>query len=205
MPFTQLLNAALEGLMNRLLALDENSAQRLHSLHGQRLRVRIRELPQPLTFAVSDRVHVLADHDTAVDCDIELSVTTLNKLDDLSRMTQLIQQKALILKGDLHTAQAFGALFKELNIDWEEQLARYTGDVLAHQSFTLLKKARQQFARDKEALRAVLSDVTLQEKPIAAHPLAVEDFIDQVNQLRADTARFEARLNQLEQRKAGNP
>ncbi|MDF2178729.1 SCP2 sterol-binding domain-containing protein [Aliiglaciecola sp. CAU 1673] len=203
MPFTQLVNASLEILLNRLLTLDDASSERLRALSGQRLRVRIREFPQPLTFAFSDKVDLLGDTDSPVDCDIELSINTLDKIGDLNRLNQLIQQKALTLKGDLHTAQAFGILFKELNIDWEEQLSRYTGDVVAHQSFNLMKGLKQKFSRDMAQLRSVLSDVALQEKPVAAHPLAVEDFAGEVNKLRADTARFEAKLTQLEQRKAG--
>ena len=36
--------------------------------------------------------------------------------------------------------QAFSALLGELDIDWEEELSRYTGDVVAH---TLCSGARQ--------------------------------------------------------------
>jgi ubiquinone biosynthesis accessory factor UbiJ len=195
----QLLTAGIELALNNLLSLDPDSRQRLVPLNGRRLQVKLHELPWPLTFAFSNRVDVLAN-EQQVDCTIELSVATLQKMQDISQLSQLIQQKELSLNGDMHTAQSFSNLFKELNIDWEEQLSRYTGDVIAHQSFKTARHLHHTALSRLQRFGEILRDTAMDEKQITAHPLAVEDFSEQVNQLRSDVARFEARLLQLEQR-----
>ncbi|GAB3013703.1 ubiquinone biosynthesis accessory factor UbiJ [Bowmanella dokdonensis] len=203
MPAPQLMVSALELALNKLLHLDPLSGHRLQPLAGKRLRIQVRELPWPLTFAFSDQVDLLLDEDTEVDCSMSLSLSTLKDMQDVSQIGQLIQQQRLSLHGDMHTAQSFSNLLKELDIDWEEQLSCYVGDVLAHQTLQFFRSARIDTRQRLERLRQMLSDGALQEKKLAAHPLALEDFSEQVSQLRGDAARFEARLTQLEQIKAG--
>ncbi|WP_088331281.1 SCP2 sterol-binding domain-containing protein [Lacimicrobium sp. SS2-24] len=199
MPAPQLLTGGIEMAINNLLSLDPDSPQRLLPLNGKRLQVKLHELPWPLTFAFSQRVDVLADEQQA-DCTIVLSIATLKKMQDISQLSYLIQQQELSLNGDMHTAQSFSNLVKDLNIDWEEQLSRYTGDVIAHQSFRTARQLHHRLTAKLQRLGDILKDVAMDEKQLAAHPLAVEDFSEQVNDLRSDVARFEARLLQLEQR-----
>lgn len=197
MPAAQLASAILEATINKLLDMDEQSAQRLAPLSGKQLKVELQELPWPLTFVFSDKVDVLVDATAEVDCTLSLSLSTLTKLQDTSQLTQLIQNRELELIGDLHVAQSFSVLMKELHIDWEEQLSVYTGDVFAHQTMRSAQQLGQSVKHSAGQFRDLLRDAALEEKAIAAHPVAVEAFYQDVNQLRADTARFEARLNLL--------
>lgn len=200
MPMPQLLAGALELALNKVLALDPRSQLRLAALDGKRMRIKLQELPWPLTFAFSSRIDVLMDEEQQVDCEMALSLSHINEMQDPANISALIQDKKLSLNGDMHTAQSFSALMKELDIDWEEHLSRYTGDVFAHESVRLVKNLHQRAKGHFQQLGQIIKDGALQEKQLAAHPLAVEDFSQAVNQLRADTARFEARLNQLEQK-----
>ncbi|WP_102794628.1 ubiquinone biosynthesis accessory factor UbiJ [Bowmanella denitrificans] len=202
MPAPQLLAGALELALNKVLSLDNASQQRLAPLCGKRMRVKLKELPWPLTFVFSSQIDLLMDDEQPVDCAMELSLTHLQEMQDPANISALIQDKKLSLNGDMHTAQSFAALLKELDIDWEEQLSRYTGDVFAHQSVQLAKSLHQRAKGHLQQLGQIIKDGALHEKQLAAHPLAVEDFSRDVNKLRADTARFEARLSQLEQLKA---
>jgi ubiquinone biosynthesis protein UbiJ len=90
---------------------------------------------------------------------------------------------------------------KNINIDWEEQLSKYTGDVFAHTLFSIKSVVKEKFVRDMTLLSVTLKDAAIEEKPIAAHPCAVEDYCQQVNELRGDVSRLEARLSILEQQK----
>ncbi|MDN4502121.1 SCP2 sterol-binding domain-containing protein [Alteromonadaceae bacterium BrNp21-10] len=197
MPAAQLVTAALETFINSVLQLDEQSQQRLLPLAEKQLCVELQEFPWPITFVFSDRIDLLVNSDAQADCLMRLSVQTLPQLQDNSQLTQLIQDRKLELIGDIHVAQSFSLLLKELDIDWEEQLARYTGDVVAHQSMQLFKSAQQQFSTRMQSFGSMLSEGALQEKRIAVAALEVKAFNQQVNDLRADTARLEAHLNQL--------
>lgn len=207
MPFPQLLTSAIELAFNSLLALDSDSQMRLKKLSGRSLQITVAELPWPILFSFSEQIDVRVVMPTsndepdneAVDCLIELKLETLPLLQDSSQLTQLIQQQKLNLIGDIYVAQTFSTLIKDLDIDWEEQLSKYTGDVVAHQTFSsmrnLFAKAQQSITNNAEQISQRLTQVD----SVAVSKLEVMHFSDQINTLRSDTERLIARVSLLEQ------
>ncbi|MFT5838182.1 MAG: ubiquinone biosynthesis protein UbiJ [Flavobacteriales bacterium] len=210
MPFAQLMTSGIELAMNQLLKLDDDSQQRLKKLAGKSLQVTIKELPWPLLFTFSDQIDVRAvitpDNDIEpisepVDCLIELNLETLPKLRDSSQLTQLIQQKKLNLIGDIYVAQTFSALLKDLDIDWEEQLSGYTGDVVAHQTFSSMRALFDTAKTQIEKGAIELGEHLTQSNSIAVKPSEMMGFSRGVTRLRSATERLSARIALLEQAK----
>jgi ubiquinone biosynthesis protein UbiJ len=210
MPFAQLMTSGIELAMNQLLKLDDDSQQRLKKLAGKSLQVTIKELPWPLLFTFSDQIDVRAvitpDNDIEpisepVDCLIELNLETLPKLRDSSQLTQLIQQKKLNLIGDIYVAQTFSALLKDLDIDWEEQLSGYTGDVVAHQTFSSMRALFDTAKKQIEKGAIELGEHLTQSNSIAVKPSEMMGFSRGVTRLRSATERLSARIALLEQAK----
>jgi ubiquinone biosynthesis protein UbiJ len=213
MPFAQLLTSGIELVINQLLKLDPASQSRLKKLHGKRLKVTVKELPWPLIFSFSERVDVMTEQrdDNApaasqqyqVDCHIELALETLSELKDSSKISQLIQQNKLVLEGDIDVAQAFSGLIKDLDIDWEEQLSQYTGDVFAHQTFANMKSVFLSAQQNMQKFSANLSQTLMTEPAVAISADNVSAFCEQVNELRSAAQRLEARLAILENQHQG--
>lgn len=210
MPFAQLVTSGIELAMNQLLKLDDDSQQRLKKLSGKSLQVAIKELPWPLLFTFSEQIDVrtvfASDKDLdpipePVDCLIELDLETLPKLKDSSQLTKLIQQKQLNLIGDIYVAQTFSALLKDLDIDWEEELSRYTGDVVAHQTFTSMRTMFDTAKAQIEQSTIELGERLTQSDSIAVKPSEVIEFSRDVSVLRSATERLSARIALLEQAK----
>ena len=210
MPFAQFMTSGIELALNQLLRLDEDSQKRLKKLSGKSLQVTIKELPWPLLFSFSEQIDIRAvmpsDKDLeptteTVDCLIELNLETLPKLRDSSQLTQLIQQKQLNLIGDIYVAQTFSALIKELDIDWEEQLSGYTGDVVAHQTFASMRTLFDTAKTQIEQGAIELSERLTQSDSIAVKPSEMFEFSKNVSELRSDAERLSARLALLEQAK----
>jgi ubiquinone biosynthesis protein UbiJ len=213
MPIAQLITSSIELAMNRLLKLDPDSQSRLKKLSDKSLEVVIKEFPWPLLFSFSEQIDVrvgtTADavdniDSVAADCLIELNLETLPKLKDTSQLTKLIQQKQLNLIGDIYVAQTFSSLLKDLDIDWEEQLSHYTGDVAAHQTFTSMRNiydtAKQQLEQSSAELGARLT----QPDGIAVTDVEVAKFSQDVSDLRSTTERLTARLALLENKAQPN-
>ena len=207
MPTSALASAFIEGGINKLLDLDEASAARLASLKGARLIVYLEPLPNAFMLVFSERVDVLSVYDSfdetvanlsPLDCCISTSMQTLPQLKETNQLTRLIQQNKLNVEGELAVAQKVSALFQQLDIDVEEIIAEKTSDVFAHQSVKTVKAVQEKASKVFAALARNLGNVIVEEKPVAAHRLAVMHFSDEVNALRDDTARLEARLKQLE-------
>lgn len=207
MPASALFTATAEAAVNRILTLDEDSVGRLAALEGQRLVLFLDELPAGLTLIFSKRVdihteprshpEVVADIDTNTCC-IRTSVSVLPKLTQTSQLTQLIRQQALDLDGELSIAQKVAALFGQLDIDPEEWLSDYIGDIAAHQAFSSAEKFKQSLLQALERTRAGITNTITEEKPIGVGKLAMLHFSDEVSILRDDIQRFEARLNALD-------
>ncbi|MBU2878849.1 MULTISPECIES: ubiquinone biosynthesis accessory factor UbiJ [Alteromonadaceae] len=201
MPAAQLVSSGIERIFNHLLKLDPSSVFALKKMVGKQLSVDIHELPWTLTFSFSDQVDVLVampDEEINTDCHLALSLSTLQKLKDTSQITRLIQNGELVLEGDVAIAQQFSQLMTELDIDWEEQLSKYTGDMLAHKTFRAGKKLIQTAKSQANRLAVTLADAAIEEKRIAAPAILVVDFCDQVNELRSATDRLAAKLSRLE-------
>lgn len=210
MPFAQLVASGIELAMNQLLKLDDDSQHRLKKLSGKSLQVTIKELPWPLLFSFSEQIDVRTvitpenefdPSPEAVDCLIELNLETLPKIKDSSQLTQLIQQKQLNLTGDIYVAQTFSALLKDLDVDWEEQLSRYTGDVVAHQTFTSMRALFDTAKSQIERGAIELGEHLTQSDSIAVKPIEMVEFSRNATDLRSATERLSARIASLEQMK----
>lgn len=201
MPAPQLALSAIELGINQLLSLDPKTSERLTKLNGKQLAIELKELDNTFVVAFSDRIDLLLPEQSVEqqeqqwDCKITLSIMSAKELQDPSRITQLIKQDKLDVQGDMQIAQDFSALVKELDIDWEEHLSQYTGDVLAHH---LIKTGRQVHNSAKAQLQKianVISQGALEEKKIAAPAVAVVHHADQVHQTRADVERLQSRVD----------
>ena len=207
MPTSALVAAAAESVINKILSLDEDSETRLKPLRGARLTAFVSPLPYGITLSFSDRIDVLTEQGTfeeAVasigpkECCIKTSLQTLPELKETSQLTRLIQQKALVLEGELNVAQQVSALFQQLDIDVEEILAQKTNDVVAHQTVKTVTVVHEKTMKALASMGQVLGNAMVEEKQLAAHKLAVMHFSDEVNELRDRAENADARLRQLE-------
>ncbi|MDO6567959.1 SCP2 sterol-binding domain-containing protein [Alteromonas sp. 1_MG-2023] len=209
MPSSALLSAVIETAANKVLALDPDSSARMAALKGARLIAYVEPLPFAVVLVFSEQVDVLTLHesfqDTVAtlnhkDCCIKTSLDTLPELKHTNQLTRLIQQNKLQVEGELAVAQQVSGLFQQLDIDAEELLAAKTNDVVAHQTMKWLSAFRQKAVGALTEFNRVASNALIEEKQIAAPKLAVLHFSDEVNALRDDVARLDARLLQLEQK-----
>jgi ubiquinone biosynthesis protein UbiJ len=131
-------------------------------------------------------------------CSISLSVFIISELRDTSNITRLIREEKLDFDGNLQIAQSMSALFDGLQIDIEEVLSQYIGDIAAHHTMQTAASFGQFIKRNHSLAMQALSDAILDEKPIGVRPIMLENYIQEVSELRNATARLDARLAILE-------
>ncbi|TFF72641.1 hypothetical protein DRM94_17125 [Aeromonas taiwanensis] len=199
MPMDAMVTAVIETSLNQLLTLDKQSPERLRKLAGKVLKLELREL-KPLWFVFSDRrLDVLARYEGEADAVLSLSLTALGLLKEPSALTRYIREEKLDLSGDPQLVQAFSALLGELDIDWEEELSRYTGDVLAHTLCSGARQARRLVGRELCRSQRQLAEYLTEEARLAPGPLEVASFNDDVEVLAQQLKAVELRLARLEQ------
>lgn len=197
MTFEPLVTAVIETSLNTLIKDDPNLGRRLARLKGQVIQVHLKELNKTLTFVFSQQIDVLANYEGKPDCYLSLHLSVLPELREQANITKLIKQDKLVLEGDIQLAQKFSQLMTDCKPDIEEWLSRVTGDVVAH---TVVQGAKNvgslltsQFNKHQNHLAQVLTE----EWRIAPAPLEIAYFCDQVDEVKSQAARLEAKLAAL--------
>lgn len=200
MPFEPLVTAVIETSLNTLINDDPELGRRLARLKGQVIQVHLKELNKTLTFIFSQQIDVLANYEGEPDCYLSLNLSVLPELREQSNITKLIKQDKLVLEGDIQLAQKFSQLMTDCKPDIEEWLSRVTGDVVAHTMVQGAANVGQFFKSQAAKHQDHLAQVLTEEWKIAPAPLEVAHFCDQVDEVKSQASRVEAKLNQLLER-----
>ena len=103
--------------------------------------------------------------------------------------------------GDSHVASTFHNVLREIEIDWEDLLSRYTGDVAANQIGKGVRRTHSFIRRLRNNLRLDMRDYLQDELQVSATNIEVDDFIKQVDIVTSQLDKLEERVNQLTARK----
>ncbi len=100
--------------------------------------------------------------------------------------------------GDLALSRHLEACLGSLNIDWEELLSHYVGDIPAHQLGRVYRSCSSWLGEVRETLELDIAEYLKTEIALLPEREEVKAFIEAVDVLRADIDRLEARLKRLE-------
>ncbi|MEE9451642.1 MAG: SCP2 sterol-binding domain-containing protein [Gammaproteobacteria bacterium] len=197
---TQLPFDAFEKLLNKYVSLDPEMPQHIAKLEGQVMAIKCREMPFPCYLSFDKtQIRVLAEYKDEAHATISGSTLSLLLLanskgaDAFSMFSQDIN-----LEGDTEFAEKVKHIFDNMEIDWEEQLSNYTGDVVAHQVGNVARKFCQWLKTGKETWENNLTEYLQEESRCVPPKEEVEDFFADINGLRMDVDRLLARVQLLQ-------
>ena len=188
---------ALQKAMNHALRLDPAMPEKLSNLQDKVLALVISPLNITFFMQFKDQhIYLLADYIGEPDTTIQSSPLGLIRLSLLpaSKVRSLFNDE-IRMTGDLALGQAVKALFDGLDIDWEGHLAHFTGDVVAHQVGSLVRRGldfKQQFER---SMKHHLSDYLHEELRAFPPQEEVHDFFNDVDALSLRVERLTAHMN----------
>ncbi len=131
----------LEQALNYLI--DQGKVD-LDTLNGKTLYFSLEDLPLNVNFVcTNNRIFVTTDTSTGADVDIKLKSSAFLALFQGKDLTELLRQDKIIIHGDVKTAQLLVDLLQQIDIDLEELLSKYTGDIVAHQVGKLAKNFKK--------------------------------------------------------------
>lgn len=188
----------LETALNKYLALDPEAPARLKAFDGKTIHIEINGLNKNLYLLINDnRIDVAQDHDADADTTISGSPAALFKLGVHRDTAPLFFAGEVEIRGDTRLGRKFKSLLADMEIDWEEHLSALIGDIAAHRVAGVFHQLRQW---SKSATSNFADDVGeyLQEESRDVVTEAEMDVFNQlVDQLRDDTERLKARIDQL--------
>ena len=101
------------------------------------------------------------------------------------------------IEGESHLGAEFGKILQLMRWDIEEDLSQVVGDIAANKTIASAQKISQEAKKQSLNAAQMLTEFWQEEKPILAKKTQVEQFNQQVDTLRSDTARLEKRLTKL--------
>ena len=193
----QLLGIAEIG-SNKLLGMDEQVMQHCKELQGHIIAIELTDLDKTLYCHPGSWGMRLSLQQPGKEVDAAirgrlLGLVNLSLQDE--KLSTSIQER-IEISGNPKVAQKFQKILTELDIDWEEQLSRFTGDVLAFRIGQGIRKTRQNLQQAFGSL-ALSGREYLQEESRNMPTLAeFRRFQQGVTDTRHDVDRLEARIEQ---------
>lgn len=198
------LTAAVETALNRYLSMDAEATARLARLSGKVLEVELRGLDLHFyLLPTASGIQVLGSYEGKPDARLRGAPFSLARL-ALSEHGRTLFSGAVELEGDTELSQQLQDILNAVDIDWEEQLSRLTGDVVAHQVGNAARTAQHWAGQARESLALDLADYLHEETQQVPARGEVERFVSDVDTLRADIERLAARIKRLQSKPAGD-
>ncbi|MDD5034517.1 MAG: SCP2 sterol-binding domain-containing protein [Methylococcaceae bacterium] len=199
--FPELFASLLGDAVGRFIKLDPRSCDYLSPLAGKIIALHLSPLNWRLYLCPGeDSLEILPSFDGIPD--VTLSGTPLAfarmGLDD--RASRALFAGEVTIEGDMKTARRFQELFERLDIDWEASLARLTGQSLAQQLAGVLRSTHAWGLDTLESWQMNVCEYLQEESRDLPAGAEADIFYQEVDTLRADFDRLEARILRLESR-----
>ncbi len=197
----QVATAALELILNKALALNNNKSVSFAAIAQKTLTLELAELPFTLCFTVNtSAIQTAVLVRTRVefsDCTINTSINTLNKLKANQSLTQLIKQDELDVMGDIKIAQQFAHIAQSLEIDWQTELAKHLGDVPTHKILQLGNKITKSLVGKGKQLEADIGEYLVHEKRLVITNSQINAFNQNTKDVASKVDTLSARIDKL--------
>jgi len=145
--------------------------------------------------AEGERVHLANSSATAADA--TLSGSPLGLLSLARQQAKSTTGSSVRIEGDAEVAQNFSELLKQAKPDIEEELSRVVGDVAAHQLGNTVRSLLGFGRRVGDTLLQNVGEYLSEEGRDVPSKTEADEFSHDVDVLRDDVARLEARLSAL--------
>lgn len=190
---------ALQKAINQAMSLDDMMHSKLLSLDGKVLEMIIS--PLNVTFFIqflNGEMLLLDQYDGHADTVIHSNPIGLIRLSLLppSKARSLFNDK-IRMSGDIEFGQHVKKLFDEMDIDWEGHLAHFTGDVVAHQIGSFIRKGMEFKNQFSSSMKQNVTEFLQEELKVLPSRNELEDFFNDVDDLSLSVERLQARITQL--------
>ena len=189
---------ALETAINLLLKQDPATLEKMAQLQGKCLAFEITGPDLTLyLFPHNEGVQIQYLYSGTPDTTLSGSPLAFIKLSAGDASESFFRGEVRI-RGDIELGQKFKRLLEQLDIDWEEWLSHYSGDLFAFRAGEVVRKLNNWGKNTLSILQQDASEYLHEESRLNPGKEEMVGFSQQVSELRDAVARLEARFAQIE-------
>jgi ubiquinone biosynthesis protein UbiJ len=188
----------LTSALNNYLALDPEAPEKLTAFDGRVIAIDITGPNKTIYLLINgSRISAVKTYDREPDATITGSPAALFKLGAHRDSAPLFFAGEVEIRGDTRLGRQFKSLLAEMEIDWEEHLSRFVGDIAAHRIAGLFNDLRKWSKSAADNFADDVGEYLQEESRDVVSGAEMEMFYQQVDKLRDDTERLKARIDRL--------
>ena len=188
--------STLEAAINSYLSLDPEVAEKLSALEGKVIAIEISSINKKLYFFPHQEGMTISDYyEGEPDTTLKGSAIALIKMSLSKDVAPLMLKGEIEIEGNVRLGRSFKKILSEMDVDWEEYMARIIGDAPAHHLASLTKKIMNWGRQSSNDVVADVSEYLQEESRDVVSKPELEMFYENVDTLRNQLDRFQARLN----------
>ena len=185
----------IELALNTALASDPVAKAKLDQFDQRSIAIHIKGFNHTITVYVQQqRIQLSTDSEQQADLTITGKALNLAKLG--SNPDNLFSTEVDIV-GDVQFAKQLRDLLEGFDFDWEAQLARVTGDSLAFPIAQGLRQVTSWARNTHQSMQETIAEYLREESRLLPDKSQVKAYMSDIDILRADFDRLEARINRL--------
>ena len=190
----------LSAMLNRNVGQSERATALARQLEGRAFSLVFDGTPVTLSLRVAEgRVAIDARGQGEVDATLSGSPISLLSLVGPGAADRQ-RGSSVRITGDAEVAQRFRDLLRHAQPDFEEELSRVVGDVVAHQVANAARGFLGWGRKAADSFSANVAEYLQEEGRDVPSRVEVEEFLEAVDHLREAADRLEARLARVESR-----
>lgn len=190
---------SLETALNHYINLDDNVNNFLAPLNGKIIAITITPFNETIYLCPNTQtIQCLDVYPSTADTHLTGSLFALGLMGLSKNPMNSLFSGEVIIEGDTNIGQQFQSLFKQLDINLEAKLARYTGNTIASGLGQLFRAGKEWGQESLETLRLNTSEFIQEETRDVPAPAEAEEFYNAVDELQLDFDRLQSRLERLE-------
>lgn len=199
-----LATAALEKALNHCLQMDPETLAQVTRLEGKVIALVMEGLDKSIYIVpTADGLRVQSIFEDEPDVTIKGGVFSLARL-GLSKDPASVFGDGVEMVGDAQLGRKVQHILASLDLDWEEQLSRLSGDVVAHQVGNTLRDLFAWGGKTVETLGRDVAEYFQEESRDLVVKPELDQFLDRVDTLRSDVDRLAQRVKRLQGQSKSN-
>jgi ubiquinone biosynthesis protein UbiJ len=189
-----------ELALNAALAKYPETQAKISAFDKRSIAIEISDLDKAIYIAVKqDKLVLSSAGDQSADLTITGQALTLAKLgsDPDSLFSADIE-----IHGNVQFAKQLRDLLDGFDFDWEQQLARVTGDTLAYPIAHGIRQLHSWVKNSHQSMQLNVAEYLREESQILPDQSQIKEYLSEIDTLRADADRLAARIARLTGKKS---
>jgi len=186
----------VEIALNSALNLDPETKAKLDQFNQRCIALHIKDFNHTINMSVDNQqIRLTTNTEQAADLTITGTALTLAKLG--SQPDSLFSAE-IDINGDVQFAKQLRDLLQGFDFDWEAQLAKITGDTLSYPIAHGMRQFSGWVKNTHQSMQQNMAEYLREEARMLPDKSQIKDYMMDIDKLRADFDRLEARINRLQ-------